>query len=782
MQWLKGEATQGVVAERTPPPGAPAAPVRRPQDLPLRLGHYRIERKLGEGGMGVVYAARDEKLHRAVALKTMSSLAHDETARQRFWREARAAAAVNHPNICQIYEIGEDNNVLFIAMELLEGTPLSDRLKSAPLGVAETVSTGLGILNALSALHARGVIHRDLKPSNVFLTPHGVKLLDFGLARPTVHEQVTGALDLTRAGAVMGTPRYMSPEQALGETLDGRTDLFSTGAILFEMLAGRPAFTGNTVVAILHATVYEQPPALSGSPAVAGIDRVIRRALAKKASERPATAEAMADELRDVSTTDDETAMMTHAMTRLVVLPFRVLRADAETDFLAFSLPDAITTSLAGIGSLVVRSSATAARFTGEAPDFKALAAEAGVDRVVTGTILRAGDELRTHVQLVEAPGGTVMASHAVQAPLGDLFQLQDDLARRVVEALALPLGGATPSPSPDAPANPRAYELYLRANEVGRNYGGAIQARDLYERSVALDPNYAPAWARLGRCYRLIGKYIESSPGSVDRARQAYDRALELNPKLTIAHKFYANLESDTGQAERAVVRLLTAANRNGNDPELFAGLVHACRYAGLYKESLAAHAEARRLDPNIHTGFEQTLMLAGELEPLLATAANPDNTAGDDGIRIIAMALHGRREEAKAALARMKDEPKLPLFKSWTVHLHAFLDRRVPQMLEEIGKLTELAIFEDPEAIFQEGWMLCDVGAHEKGMQFLERGIDRGYLASPVLQRAPQFDPLRGTPAFEALAADAEALRLRALEAFRSAGGERLLGRGLS
>jgi len=786
MQWLKGETPQGGVAERTPSgempaPGVPAPPVRRPaRDVPARLGHYRIERKLGEGGMGVVYAARDEKLQRAVALKTMSSLAHDENARKRFWREARAAAAVNHPNICQIYEIGEDGNVLFIAMELLEGTPLSERLKAAPLGVAETVSIGLGILNALSALHARGVIHRDLKPSNVFLTPYGVKLLDFGLARPATHELVTGAHDLTRAGAVMGTPRYMSPEQALSETVDVRTDLFATGAILFEMLAGRPAFTGNTVVAILHATVYEQPPALTGSPAVASVDRVIRRALAKKVAERPASAEAMADELRDVTAGDgDDTAALTHPMTRIVVLPFRMLRADPETDFLAFSLPDAITTSLAGIGSLVVRSSATAARFANETPDFKALAAEAGVDRVVSGTILRAGDELRAHVQLVEAPGGTVITSHSVQAPLGDLFQLQDDLAHRVVEALALPLGGAHASPSPDAPASARAYELYLRGNEIGRGYSGAVQARDLYERSVALDPHYAPAWARLGRCYRLIGKYIEASPDSADRARQAYERALELNPKLMIAHKFYANLESDTGHAERAVVRLLNAATRDGNDPELFAGLVHACRYAGLYRESVAAHAEARRLDPTIHTGVEQTLLLTGDVDRMIATAFDGDATGADDGIRIIGMGLHGRREDAKAELARMKEQPKVPLFKVWTEYLGAWLDGRVPQMLDQTPSLNQLAVFQDPEAIFQEGWMLCDVGAHDKGLQLLERGVDRGYLASPVLKRAPQFDPLRGTPAFESLIADAEALRLRARAAFRGAGGERLLGR---
>jgi serine/threonine protein kinase len=294
------------------------------QDGPqFRLGHYAIERKLGEGGMGVVYAAHDEILHRTVALKTMSSLEEDETARQRFWREARAAASVNHPNICQIYEIGEDHGELFIAMELLEGTPLTARLDAGPMGLSETVSIGCGILAALSALHARGLVHRDLKPSNVFLTPHGVKVLDFGLARPAPRDEAQIVSDLTRPGVVMGTPRYMAPEQALGETVDHRTDLFFTGAILFEMLAGRAAFIGNTTVAILHATVHEQPPALTGSPAVTAVDRVIRRALAKRPGERPASAEAMADELREVHTGQDDKAVLTVALTRLVVLPFR---------------------------------------------------------------------------------------------------------------------------------------------------------------------------------------------------------------------------------------------------------------------------------------------------------------------------------------------------------------------------------------------------------------------------------------------------------------------------
>src|SRR5947207_4647630 len=224
--------------------------------------------------MGVVYAARDERLERSVALKTMLSLSNDETGRKRFWREARAAASVNHPNICQIYEIGEDAGELFIAMELLEGESLSDRLRLGPLSVPDAVAISLSVLAALGALHARGIVHRDLKPSNVFLTPHGVKLLDFGLARPEVEQALTLDAGLTRAGTIIGTPRYMAPEQLTDQAVDGGADLFAAGAILFEMLSGRPAFGGRNVAEIMHATLYEQPPALTGSPAIAAVDRV----------------------------------------------------------------------------------------------------------------------------------------------------------------------------------------------------------------------------------------------------------------------------------------------------------------------------------------------------------------------------------------------------------------------------------------------------------------------------------------------------------------------------
>jgi eukaryotic-like serine/threonine-protein kinase len=747
------------------------------ENLPSRVGHYAIERKLGEGGMGIVYAARDERLERLVALKTMSSLSRDETARKRFWREARAAASVNHPNVCQIYEIGEDDGQLFIAMELLEGEVLAERLRRGALSIVEAVPVGLGILAALSALHGRGIIHRDLKPSNVFLTAHGVKLLDFGLARPQL-DSIDTVTEVTRAGVLVGTPRYMPPEHIVGDPVDARGDIFAAGAILFEMLAGRPAFAGQSAVEVLHATRYEQPPALTGSPAIAAADRVIRRALSKRPSDRPASAEVMAEELRAIGgIAGHDTATVAQALTRVVVLPFRLLRMDPEIDFLAFGLADAIATSLASNRSLVLRSSAVAARFASEAPDLKTLAAEADVDRVVMGTLLRSGDQLRVVAQLVDASNGTLLTSQTAQSSMGDLFRLQDELAQRVAEALSLPLSGGTPSPTPDQPHDPRAYELYLRANELGRTYDGLPGARDLYQQCLEIDSRFAPAWARLGRCYRVIGKFIDGAPDSNVRAEDAFRRALALSPRLSIAHKYYANLEAEIGKAEGAMIRLLGEATRHGNDPELFAGLVHACRYCGLFDQSIAAHAEARRLDPNVPTGVEQTFMLAGETDRMLAVERPPVIAGADDGIRIVGLGLAGRLDEARSLLETMRQRSRLLTFMLWTDRLAEWIDHRRMDMLG-VSTLPGLKIRDDPEAIFQEGWMLCDVGDYEQGLFCLELAVSKGYLVAPTLARSRQFDALRGNPRFQDALASAEAGRDRALEAFRAAGGEQLLG----
>jgi non-specific serine/threonine protein kinase len=769
-RWLTGPEPSA----KSAPAAAPATP---PDAFPSRVGHYAIVRKLGEGGMGVVYAARDEKLERTVALKLLSSPSDGETARQRFWREARAAASVNHPNVCHIHEIGEDHGTLFIAMELLEGESLADRLRGGALHVTDAVGIAHGMLAALAALHDRGLVHRDVKPSNVFLTPHGVKLLDFGLARHDAAVLPTAAVDLTLPGTAIGTPRYMAPEQLTEGEVDLRADLFAVGAVLFEMLAGRPAFGGRTVVDVLHATLHEQPPALTGSPAIAAVDRVIRRAVAKLPNHRFTSAAEMAEELRELPTGSEETRAMARALTRVVVLPFRVLRADPEIDFLAFSLPDAIATSLSGVGSLVVRSSAVAARFASDTPDLKLLASEADVDRVVMGTLLRAGDQVRATAQLVEAPGGTLLTAQTINATLGDLFALQDDIARRVVDALALPLTGDAVSPAPEAPRDPRAYELYLRANQLARSYASLHDARQLYLEALDRDPQFALAWAHLGRAHRVIGKYVEGTPDSEQRAEEALQRALAINPRLSVAHKFYAALEADIGQAQHATVRLLREAARRGNDPELFAGLVHTCRYAGLYEEAIAAHAEARRLDPNVPTSFLQTVLMTDDVDRLI----NVEPVAGgaDEGIRVMGLGFAGRYDEARQMLTSIRDAVTVPTFRIWWQFLQAWLDRKPDEMLRNLAMIETVKIQFDPEAMFLEGWLLCEVGAFEDGLAFVQQGVARGYCAAPTLARSRHFDPLRDTPAFRKVKAEANAGRDRALAAFKEAGGERLLGR---
>src|SRR5579864_2863066 len=456
---------------------------------PDRIGPYQITAKLGEGGMGVVFHAQDTRLNRAVALKMIRDQVADDDLRKRFLREAQSAARVSHPSICRLYDIGEQDGRSFLVMELLEGESLACRLSRGPIQLPEAVQVALSMLSALSALHRCSILHRDLKPSNVFLSTQGVKLLDFGLAKPIAPEHDPAsetATDITREGVIAATPRYASPEQITGKPLDSRSDLFSTAAVLFEMLAGKPAFVGNSTIEIFHAILYDSPPALSGSPAVAAVDRVVSRALSKNPSDRFQGADEMAAELRAALQLEDTGPRVeTRSVKRLIVLPFRALRSDPETDFLAFSLPDAIAASLAGLNSLVVRSSLAAARFAGPAPDLKEIAKEADVDVVLTGTLLRAGTQLRLATQLVEAPSGTLIWSRSSQVELHDIFQLQDNLVSSVVESLALPLtAGERRLLAHDSPASKSAYDLYLRANELSRNRENISDAIDLYEQS----------------------------------------------------------------------------------------------------------------------------------------------------------------------------------------------------------------------------------------------------------------------------------------------------------
>jgi len=742
---------------------------------PERIGPYQITAKLGEGGMGVVYHAQDTRLNRAVALKMIRDPVADENLRKRFLREAQSAARVSHPSICRLYDIGEEDGRPFLVMELLEGESLACRLSRGPMQVAEAVQVSLSMLSALDALHRSSILHRDLKPSNVFLSTQGVKLLDFGLAKPIAPEHDPHgqtATELTREGVIAATPRYASPEQITGKMVDIRSDLFSTGAVLFEMLTGKYAFAGDSAIAIFHAILYDSPPTLSGSPAIVAVDRVVHRALSKDPESRFPAADEMAAELRHALQLEDSgtRAVETRTMKRLIVLPFRALRSDPDTDFLAFSLPDAIASSLAGLNSLVVRSSLAAARFAGPAPDLKEIAKEADVDVVLTGTLLRAGTQLRLATQLVEAPSGTLIWSRSSQVELRDIFQLQDTLVSSVVESLALPLtAGERKLLVHDAPASASAYDLYLRANELSRNRENMSEAIELYEQCVTKDPAYAPAWAHLGRARWLADKYVVGSPEKMGAADAAFRRALELNPDLPLAHNFYTSLEVEQDRALDAMRRLLRRSQSTRNDPELFAGLTHACRYCGLLEASLAAHQQARRLDPHIPTTVINTYFEMGDYQSAL------DVSKHDYGYgTAAALAMLGRVDEAIAVL-KEKEQLSWRLGKLYLVSLRTLLEGDRTGSLEASDELLA-ATFRDPEGWYLLARQLGYLNESERAFSALSR--TGGFFCYSALAADPWLDSLRGYPEFKQILRKAQTQHQEALSVFQAEGGPALLG----
>jgi serine/threonine protein kinase/tetratricopeptide (TPR) repeat protein len=737
------------------------------------IGPYEITGTLGQGGMGIVYSAWDDRLKRAVALKTIRANDTDPSATERLRREARAGARVNHPNICQLYDIGTEEGQFYIAMELLEGESLASRLERGTIPLNDAVSIAISALSALDALHTHGLIHRDLKPSNIFLTPHGVKLLDFGLARPLDLDDEESRL--TTPGTIIGSPRYLSPEQLMGEVADHRADVFAVGAVLYEMITGRPAFEGQSIPKVVHAVVYENPPGLNGPPAVVAVDRVIHKALAKRPPDRYGAARAMADDLRAAMLLVDSgtTTPAPQPITRLIVLPFRMLRSDPEIDFLSFSLSDALATSLSAIESLLVRSSLVAARFTTDPIDLQALA-KADVDAVLTGTILRSGDELRVTAQLADVPSGTVRWSQTLPGRLGDIFKLQDALTSRIVDSLSIPLTARDRQALVrDAPASAKAYEFYLRANQLAYQAQNWTVARDLYQQCLADDANYAPAWARLARLHRLIGMYSGETAGDpYALAEGAFQRALTINPDLSIAHNLYTPVELETGRARQAMLRLLERTRRRSADPELFAGLVQACRYVGLQGPAIVAHEHATRLEPGIRTAVAHAYLSAGEYEK--ATAHDHEEPPL---VSLLALDLMGRRDEA-VAHARRQLVPGLPaLFRRFFELMIAGLDGDDAEARAASDEILARWRLRDPCGTFYLARALARI-EHPSALPMLKRAVAGGYYIYTFITRDPWLDPLRGSSEFNAVVRLAEAGYRDAVAAFAAAGGEKLLG----
>jgi TolB-like protein len=572
----------------------------------------------------------------------------------------------------------------------------------------------------------------------------------------------------------LGTPRYASPEQFRGHAVDARSDLFSAGAILFEMLTGQPPFPGDTFGEIAHSDLQGSPPALSGSPAIAAMGRIVHRALEREPLDRYPSAEAMAADLRATLLLDGiDAKARAQALRRLMVLPFRVLRPNADTEFLAYSLPEAITVSLAGLENLLVRSSVVASRYSPDALDLQQIAREAEVDVVLTGALLNVGEQLRITTQLVEVSSGTLMWSHSSQTTMRELLELHDDLVRRVLESILPSLTAREHQAlQQERPASATVYQFYLQGNELSRKWDNLPAAMEIYERCVSLDPSYAPAWARLGRVRWLWDKYNKGSLEGLRSADEAFQAAFRLNPDLPLVHNLYTNLQVDQGRSLDAMKRLLERAQQRRSDAELFAGLAHVCRYCGLLQAALAAHQEARRLDPLIATSVNHTYFMLGDYQRAFE-ASGSDYGYG----RGLVLAMLGNVPEAISQLREAENSGPWRLGRLYVASLRSLLEGNREESLQASEELLQ-ATFRDPEGMYYLSRQLSYLGHEAWALDMLARAIDNGFFCYAAMVRDPWFDSLRASSIFTALLRKSHQLHRQAAAAFLAAGGDSLLG----
>lgn len=456
---------------------------------------------------------------------------------------------------------------------------------------------------------------------------------------------------------------------------------------------------------------------------------------------------------------------------RLMVLPFRMLRPDPEVDFLAFSVPDAVAGALSVLDSVVVRSPAGAAIYADEFLDLKRLASEAHCDAVLTGAILRSGNGLRVSCELVEVPSGTVLWWDEPHVDISDLFELQDNLVCTIVESLSLSLSAVEHRRlGRDVPLSSFAYECYLRGNELSRRglagYEHLMAARDFYVRSVETDALYAPAWAQLGRCYRLIGKGMEDGAENLGRAESAFQRALQLNPDLPGAHSQYAFLEAELGRAQQAVARLLTAAQVSSSSPDIFVALVLCCRFCGLLEASVAAHQRARELDPQVQSSVSHTYYQLGDYE-----AALNNISVGAWGIRGMTLGTLGRTADAIEVLRNLKPSAMPAPMRAFVTAWRAMFEGNRDESLLAAEQCIQRYL--DPEGMFYMGMILARVGESNRALQVLDKSIDRGFFSPRLLLGNPWLAEMRSIPEFKGLIKRAQQRSDEANKAWYSAGG---------
>jgi len=597
------------------------------------ISHYRILEKLGEGGMGVVYKAEDTKLKRTIVLKFLPlELTRAPEAKTRFVQEAQAASALNHTNICVIYEIDEVEDQSFIAMECVEGETLKARIRKGPLDLGEAVDIATQVAGGLAKAHSKGIVHRDIKPANIMVTNDGTaKIVDFGLAI------LAGQVRLTRTGVTSGTVAYMSPEQARGEQIDHRTDIWSLGAVLYEMVTGQLPFRGEYEPALIYSILNDTPESMSAlrGEVPPELERIVMKAMARLPADRYRTAEDMRMALESCTRSTVPSAVASSGkkleyLPSIAVLPFKDMSPQKDQDYLCEGIAEELLNALVQIEGLRVAARTSSAQFKDKAVNVQAIGRELGVQSVLEGSVRKSGDRLRITAQLINVEDGYHLWSEKYDRDLEDIFAIQDEISLAIVDKLRVKLLRDEKSKLIKRHTeNEEAYRLYLQGRYFWnrRHEGGVQKGLEYFQKAIDIDPDYPLPHSGMADCYFSLGFFDFLAPNvAFGKCKEAALKAVELDPDLAEVHAslgnafFYFDWDYPAAEAE---FQHAIGLNSNYATVRYFYGMFLTA--AGRFDDAVAQERRALELDPiqpTIRAAQAFTLRLADRNDEAIATS----------------------------------------------------------------------------------------------------------------------------------------------------------------